>query len=88
MLGGKTYSTTVFCYQICYDLLWEKKCPSDWEKLLKFKAEGREFSKNLSSLNRTIYSNSELLHHAASFNTEAEGGMVNEWDFEAGKNQD
>ena len=30
-----------------------------------------------------------LLHHAASFNTEAEGGrMVKEWDFEAGKNQD
>jgi hypothetical protein len=26
-----------------------------------------------------------LLHHAASFNTEAEGGrMVKEWDFEAG----
>ena len=27
-----------------------------------------------------------LLHHAASFNNEAEGGcMVKEWDFEAGK---
>ena len=28
-----------------------------------------------------------LLYHAASFNTEAEGGRnVKEWDFEAGKN--
>ena len=35
----------VFCYQDCSDLLWEKKCSSDWEKHLKFKAEGREFAK-------------------------------------------
>ena len=32
-----------------------KKCSSDREKLLKIKAEGREFSKKF----RTIYSNSE-----------------------------
>ena len=37
----------VFCYQNCSDLLWEKNCSSDWEKLLKFEAEGREFAKNL-----------------------------------------
>ena len=29
----------VFCYQNCSDLLWEKKCSSDQEKLLKFEAE-------------------------------------------------
>jgi hypothetical protein len=27
-----------------------KNCSSDWEKLLKFKAEGQEFAKNLRSL--------------------------------------
>ena len=36
-----------------------KDCSSDREKLLKFEAKGREFAKNLRSLNRTIYSNSE-----------------------------
>ena len=36
-------SKMVFCYQNCSDLLWEKNCSSDWEKLLKFEAEGREF---------------------------------------------
>ena len=30
----------VFCYQNCSDLLWEKKCYSDREKLLKFESEG------------------------------------------------
>ena len=30
----------VFCYQNCSELLWEKNCSIDWEKLLKFKAEG------------------------------------------------
>ena len=45
----------VFCYQNCSNLLWEKiVLHSDWEKLLKFEAEGREFE-----INRTIYSNSE-----------------------------
>ena len=39
----------VFCYQNCSDILWEKKS-SDQEKLLKFEAEGREFSKSLRSL--------------------------------------
>jgi hypothetical protein len=32
----------------------EKKCSSDREKLLKFKAEGREFSKFLRSLEQFI----------------------------------
>ena len=41
--------TMVFCYQNCSDLLWEK-CSSDREKLLKFKAEGREFANFLRSL--------------------------------------
>ena len=36
-----------------------KDCSSDREKLLKLEAEGREFSKFLRSLLRTIYSNSE-----------------------------
>ena len=35
----------VFCYQNCFDLLWEKKCSSDRGKLLKFDAEGQEFAK-------------------------------------------
>ena len=40
----------VFCYQNCSDLQWEKICSSVWEIILKFKAEGREFSKILRSL--------------------------------------
>ena len=32
----------------------EKKCSSDWEKLLKFKAEGWEFAKILNSLEQFI----------------------------------
>ena len=39
----------VFCYQNSSDLLWEKKCSSDREKLLKFEAEGWEFAKFLRS---------------------------------------
>ena len=35
-----------------------QNCSSDREKLLKFKAEGREFGKIL-EITRTIYSNSE-----------------------------
>ena len=31
-------------------ILWEKKCSSDLEKLLKFKAEGQEFAKLFRSL--------------------------------------
>ena len=37
-------SEMVFCYQNCSDLLWEKNCTSDREKLLKFEAEGQEFA--------------------------------------------
>ena len=36
-----------------------KNCSSDRDKLLKFKAESREFAKKLRSLLRTICSNSE-----------------------------
>ena len=39
----------VFCYQNCSNLLWEKNCSSDWKIVLKFKAEGQEFSKFLIS---------------------------------------
>ena len=35
-----------------------KNCSSDWEKLLKFEAEGREFAKNLRSLEQ-FFLNSE-----------------------------
>ena len=31
-----------------------KKCSSDWEKLLKFEAEGREFAKFLRSLEQLV----------------------------------
>ena len=44
----------VFCFQNCSDLLNEKKCSSDREKLLKFEAKGREFSKILRSLEQFI----------------------------------
>ena len=44
----------VFCYQNCSDPLWEKNCSTDLEKLLKFKAEGREFAKFLRSLEEFI----------------------------------
>ena len=41
----------VFCYQNCSDILWET---SDREKLLKSKAEGREFAKILKLLEQFI----------------------------------
>ena len=44
----------VFCYQNCSDLLWEKKCSSDQEKLLKFEAEGRELANVLRSLEQFV----------------------------------
>ena len=44
----------VFCYQNCSDLLPEKNCSSDREKLLKLEAEGREFAKILRSLEQFI----------------------------------
>ena len=55
-LFGSSISSTemVFCYQNCSDLLWEKKCSSDQEKLLKFEAEGWEFAK-IFEITRTIY---------------------------------
>ena len=40
--------------QNCFDLLWEKKCSSNQEKLLKFEAEGREFENVLRSLEQFI----------------------------------
>ena len=39
----------VFCYQNCSDLLGEKKCSSDREKLLDFETEGQNFPKFLKS---------------------------------------
>ena len=39
-------------------LFWptvRKKCSSDWEKLLKFEADGWEFAKILRSLEHSIY---------------------------------
>ena len=36
----------VVCFLNCSDLLREKKCSSDREKLLKFEAEDREFAKS------------------------------------------
>ena len=44
----------VFCFQNCTDLLSEKNCSSDQEKLLKFEAEGQEFAKFLRSLEQFI----------------------------------
>ena len=44
-------------------LFWptvRKTCSSDLEFFLKFEAEGQEFAKILRSLNRTIYSNSNV----------------------------
>ena len=38
------------CYQNCCDLLCKKNHSRDWEKLLEFEAEGKEFSKILRSL--------------------------------------
>ena len=46
--------TMVFCLENCSDLPWEKKCWSDWEKLLKFRTEGREFGNFLRSLEQFI----------------------------------
>ena len=43
--GGKGTKEMVFCYQ---------NCSSDWEKLLKFEAAGREFAKCLRSQEQFI----------------------------------
>ena len=39
-----TWAEMVFYFQNCSDLLWENNCSSDWEKLLNFEAEDREFA--------------------------------------------
>ena len=52
--NGEHYYVMVFCFQNCSDLLLEKNYSSDREKLLKFKTEGREFSKILRSLEQFI----------------------------------
>ena len=44
----------VICYQNCSDLLWEKKCSSEQEDLVKFKAGGQEFAKILRSIEQFI----------------------------------
>ena len=44
----------VVVYQNCSDLLWEKIVLVIEKKLLKFEAEGREFAKNLGSLEQFI----------------------------------
>ena len=44
----------VFCCQNCSDLLWEIKCSSDWEKLLKFEAGGQEFAEVLRSVEQFV----------------------------------
>ena len=44
----------VFCNQNCSDLPVRKNSSSDWEKLLKFEAEGWEFANCLRSLEQFI----------------------------------
>ena len=55
--GGKL----VFCSQNWSDLSFcEKRFSSEREKLLKIKADGREFVKKKTPDSRIIYSNSEM----------------------------
>ena len=54
----------VFCYQKCFDLLWEKNVLSSMyyqETILKFEAESQEFAKIMRSLerNKNYYSYSK-----------------------------
>ena len=52
---NKLHVEMVFCYQNRSDLCTVRKnCSSDQEKLLKFEAESREFSKFLRSLEQFI----------------------------------
>ena len=44
----------VLCYQNCSDLMLKNNYSSDWEKKLKFEAEGREFAKFLRSLEQFV----------------------------------
>ena len=48
------FSVMVFCYQNCSELLREKIVPVIEKKLLKFEAEGKEFTIFLSSLEQFI----------------------------------
>ena len=48
----------VFCYQNCSDLLWEKNCSSDREKLFEIRGWRPRICKFF-EITRTIYSNSE-----------------------------
>ena len=50
----KLFSEIVFCGQSCSDILWEKNCSSDSEKLSKFNAGGGESAKILRSLEQFI----------------------------------
>ena len=45
----------VFCFQNWSDLLWEKIVPATEKKLLEFDVDGREFAKNLRSLEQGIW---------------------------------
>ena len=58
-VGYKPWCTLlmVFCYQNCSDILWEKIVSSDWEKLLKFEAEGQEFENFLNFFFLTVGQN-------------------------------
>ena len=47
------YQSLVFFYQNCSSTV-RKNCSSGWEKLLKFKAKGREFAKILRSLKQFV----------------------------------
>ena len=44
----------VFWYQNCSDLLWEKNCFSDREKLLKFEAKFAKFLRSLDKFVQTV----------------------------------
>ena len=44
----------VFCYQICFDLPWEKIVLVIEKKELKFEADGQEFAKFLRLLEQFI----------------------------------
>ena len=53
-LARSTTLEMVFSFQNCSDLQWEKKCCSDWEKVLKLEAECCEFANFLRSLEQFI----------------------------------
>ena len=57
----KSWKWYIFCFQNCSDLLWEKNCCSDREKLLKFEVEGREFAECWRSLEQFIQTEQFLL---------------------------